>query len=32
MARGASSPRIKNMPSIMASIATIVTPRGRFIV
>jgi hypothetical protein len=32
MAKGARPPRIKNMPSIMASIATIVTPSGRFMV
>lgn len=32
MVRGARPPRIKNMPSIMASIAIIVTPRGRFLV
>jgi hypothetical protein len=32
MAKGARPLRIKNMPSIMESIATIVTPSGRFIV
>jgi hypothetical protein len=31
MAKGARPPRMKNMPSIIASIATIVTPSGRFI-
>jgi hypothetical protein len=32
IARGARPPRIKNIPPIIASIATIVTPSGRFLV